>query len=202
MLAMLAGLGAAAAPAAHADLRTYRVAADRVPIAGPGGGGRTARLRSRVSFPADWRRAGDPAQGLTIIERTRSCRYRVAVRLRVVTAAAADAAALVLAERPAAPPRGLLDAGVRGTAAWRVVKRPGAGRIRLAATWARTTVHTRPDGLPPDLHAYEQIVVSATAFAGDRCATGNYRDVVGPEIGDALATARVTSFIDGAVSRS
>jgi hypothetical protein len=157
---------------------------------------------ARLSFPSDWRRRGRGAASLTLEERTAACRYVVAVWTRVVFAPQPTAAAMALAALPADTPRGLLDLGVRGDAAWRVVKLPGDGRVRLRAVSETPAAQVSVPAADAGPRAYQEIVVTATSVAGDSCPTGNYRDVVGPEIGDALATARVRAFDGRAVGSS
>jgi hypothetical protein len=194
-LAALAA-GAAGPAAARADTTSHLIAVDQSPLAGPGAGGRTAHIRARVAFPSDWTRRGRDAATVRLRERTRGCRYDVTARARVVTAVQPDSAAYALDVVPAAERRSLLDDGRRGVAAWRVAKLPGSDRIRLRGVWAAPARVRALRGSPAGLHAFEEIAVDATAVAGDSCPTGNYRDVVGPEIGDALATARFREFLD------
>jgi hypothetical protein len=84
----------------------------------------------------------------------------------------------VAAERLPEKQQYVLDAGTRGRAAWRVVRLPGpTGPVRLRA------VRIDPgQGL--------ETTVTADEDRGDECHMGTYRDVVGPGIGDALATLR------------
>jgi hypothetical protein len=199
LLAALAALaaGAAGPAAARADTTSHLIAVDQSPLGGPGAGGRTAHIRARVAFPSDWTRRGRDAATVRLRERTRGCRYDVTARARVVTAVQPDSAAYALDVVPAAERRSLLDDGRRGVAAWRVAKLPGSDRVRLRGVWAAPARDVRAlRGAPAGLRAFDEIAVDATAVAGDSCPTGNYRDVVGPEIGDALATARFREFLD------
>jgi hypothetical protein len=189
--------GAAGPAGARADTTSHLIAVDHSPITGLGAGGRTAHVRARVAFPSDWSRRGRDAATVRLRERTGGCRYDVTARARVVTAAQPDSAAYALAVVAAAEPRSLLDDGRRGVAAWRVAKLPGSDRVRVLGVWATPARDVEAlRGFPAGLHAFEEIAVDATALAGDSCPTGNYRDVVGPEIGDALATVRFHEFLD------
>jgi hypothetical protein len=127
---------------------------------------------------------------------TTNCRYSVTFATRLASAEANPAPLEhVTTELPVAGSAYVIDQGTRNSStAWRVTRlkpsgAPGAGRIQLRAMRAdrRTLAGVR---------AWQETVVSATSRAADECHAGTYRDVVGPQIGDALATAtgRAYSF--------
>ena len=119
---------------------------------------------------------------------TTNCRYAVTFTTRL---AAADSGETplehVTAKLPAAGSAYVLDQGTRnGSAAWRVirVKPSGAsasGRVELRAMRADRRTIT-------GVGAWQETVASASSRAADECHAGTYRDVLGPQIGDALAT--------------
>lgn len=89
----------------------------------------------------------------------------------------------------------VLDQGTRNSsAAWRVTRlkssNPRDQRIRLQAMRADHRV------LGGGARAWQETVASAASRSGDECHAGTYRNTLGPQIADALATAtgRAYSF--------
>lgn len=119
-----------------------------------------------------------------------SCRYDVTYRVRSVVAPSQDAAAYVAAKLPVPSAPYLLDSGVRGRRAFRVVRQRGtSARVRLDALWA-AVVTTRSDIAPAGQVVWTEVRVTAMSRAGDECHAGTWRDALGPAIGDSLAVAR------------
>jgi hypothetical protein len=107
-----------------------------------------------------------------------------------VLAPAQEAPAYVAAGLPSPSARHLLDSGVHGGRAFRLVRQAGiGGRVRLDALWA-TVLTRRTDIAPPGQVAWTQIHVTAVSRAGDECHSGTWRQALGPAIGDSLAVAR------------
>ena len=103
-----------------------------------------------------------------------------------------SAAAYVAAKLLAAGPQYLLDRGVRGSRAFRVVRQPGlGGRVRLDGLWAAVLTR-RSDIAPSGQGAWIEIRVAAMSRAGDECHSGTWRQALGPAIGDSLAVARTS----------
>jgi hypothetical protein len=152
-----------------------------------------AVARARVIVPARWQRQSAPAGQLRFLTPgNASCRYRVTFRATAVLGAPGDAMARLDAQVPVPSANRLLDEGRRGASAFRVTHPVSSdGRVRLRAL--RTTVLTRrADIAPAGQVAWADLTVSAVSRAGDECHTGTYRDALGPQIGDALASARTT----------
>jgi hypothetical protein len=151
-----------------------------------------ALARARVIVPARWQRRSAPAGGLRfLLPGTSSCRYSVTFRVTAALGAPGDATARLDAQLPSPGANRVLDEGRRDAAAFRITRPVSSdGRIRLQAL--RTTVLTRrTDVAPAGQVAWVDLSASASSRAGDECHSGTYR-ALGPEIGDALATARTT----------
>jgi hypothetical protein len=152
-----------------------------------------AVARARVIVPTRWQRQSAPAGQLRFLTPGSSaCRYRVTFRATAALGAPCDAAIRLEAQVPAPSAARVLDEGRRGTGAFRVTRPVSAdGRITLRAL--RTTVLTRrADIAPAGQVAWADLSVSAASRPGDECHSGTYREGLGPEIGDALASARTT----------
>jgi hypothetical protein len=151
-----------------------------------------AVARARVVVPTSWRRLSSAA-GQQRFETTRStsCRYRVTFSIRKRLAAPGDAEAYVGAGLPAATSRLLLDSGVRGSRAFRVVRRQTTSGVRVDGLWAAVLTR-RSDIAPAGQVMWSEIRVTARSRAGDECHSGTYRQALGPQMGDALATAKTT----------
>lgn len=147
----------------------------------------------RVIVPTTWRSLSAPAGRLRFVTvNNPSCRYDVTYTVRSVLAPAQESSAYVAAALPSPSARHLLDSGVRGNRAFRVVRQPGiGGRVRLDALWA-TVLTRRADIAPPGQVAWTQIRVTAVSRAGNECHSGTWRQALGPAIGDSLAVARTS----------
>jgi hypothetical protein len=153
--------------------------------------------RARVVVPGEWTRLKAKAGQLRFITPGRSCRYRVTFTARSLLGEPRDAEAYAADGLPAAGPAYLLDSGRRGSSAFRVVRERSSapGGVRLRAL--RAAVLTRRDDVvPAGRVAWSELRVTAASQPGDECHAGTYRERMGPQIGDALATARTTlSFV-------
>ena len=190
-------IAAAAAPTAHAARGDYvtrsfsQPAASGLEVTGPLAGMR-AIARVRVVVPADWRRERAPAGQLRFLTPGAGCRYRMTFSASTERAPAGDAAARIDAELPSPSPARLLDGGERGRSAFRVI-RPGRGDGRVQLRALRTSVLTqRPDVVAAGQVVWGDVLVNAISRPGDECHAGSYRQRVGPQLGDVLATARTT----------
>jgi hypothetical protein len=138
-----------------------------LPVSGPLSEFR-AVARARVVVPGEWRRESTPAG-----------------RLRFLTPGV-----------PSPNAARLLDGGVRGATAFRVI-RPERSDQRVGLRGLRTSVLTRrTDIVPAGQVAWSDVTVSAISRPGDECHSGTYRNRMGPQLGDALATARTTLTFD------
>src|SRR4051794_11393470 len=116
------------------------------------------------------------------------CRYTVTFTTRQVADSAETPVEHVTRAVPAAGAPYLLDYGQRGsTAGWRVVRLKTAGpsgtQVRLRAMRADRR------SIGNGAHKWQETVVTAASRNGGECHSGTYREVLGPQIGNALATA-------------
>ncbi|MEA2360241.1 MAG: hypothetical protein QOI62_3501 [Solirubrobacteraceae bacterium] len=190
--ALAAALTATAVPALAAtnELRRHTLHGPPTPVAGLAG--TTADVSTKLTFPADWRVRSLKAGVLTLREGSRQCLYTVRASSRVSAADAADASARVTALAPATGAR-LLESGLRTSAAWRVT-RPETGnqQVRIVAVRAQPLRFASGQA---GHQLWLETTVTAVSRVGDECHSGTYREVAGPFIGDALATARARAFV-------
>jgi hypothetical protein len=188
----------ASAPAAPAATTTYRVhsfdqsVATGLEVTGP-----LARFRAisrvRVVVPGDWRRESAPAGRLRFLTPGAGCRYRVTFSVSSVRAAAGDAATRVDALLPVPRVNRLLDEGRRQGSAFRVIRPLRTQDPRIELRGVRSAVLTRrADIAGAGQVAWSDVAASALSRPGDECHSGTYRVRMGPQLADALATARTT----------
>jgi hypothetical protein len=150
-----------------------------------------AVARVRVVVPRTWRRLSARSHQLRFEIPGRGCRYRVTFGVGTRLAAPGDPAQRAVELLPGAGPRYVLDSGQRNGSAFRVIREPSSDRVRLRGV--RVSVLTRrADIAPAGQEAWSEIGVVATSRSGDECHAGTWRERAGPQIGDALATARTT----------
>jgi len=194
VLAVAATLGAAGAQAATSrdDLisRTLVVRYGRI---ADYSGRRTATADARITVPTGWRYLGTKhAMQIYRIATDAGCTFTTTVTTNVALADSADAALLAEQLNSAGGPY-LLDAGTRDGHAWRVTR-------QKTPVTALLGVGVYPDGITDEgvggagQQGFQ--IVTFSAVAGTTCHSGGYRDVVGPEIGDALAIARTSAHVD------
>jgi hypothetical protein len=159
-------------------------------VTGPLSGYRVTSV-GRVVVPTAWRSLSAPAGRLRFRNvNNASCSYTVTYTVTSLLAPRQDPAAYVATKLPAASSRHLLDSGVRGGRAFRVVRQPGVGaQVRLDALWA-AVLTARTDIAPPGQVAWTEIRVTALSRPGSECHAGTWREALGPAIGDSLAVAR------------
>jgi len=148
--------------------------------------------RARVVVVTDWRRQRASAGRLAFLTPGSTCRYRVTLSVRTRIAAPGDPVAYVTDALPSPGPAYLLDSGQRSGTAFRTVRRRNSGEIvRIDALWARVLTRRR-DIVPAGQVAWTEIRVTAASRPGDECHSGTWRERMGPQISDALATARAS----------
>jgi hypothetical protein len=192
-LALALGLPAAAqADSGNYVARSFTQPADAgLTVTGPLSDFR-AVARVRVVVPAEWRRESAPAGRLRFLAPGGTCAYRVTFSVATTRAAPGDAAARLDAVLPSPSPARLLDGGVRGATAFRVI-RPQRSDARVQLQGLRTSVLTRrTDIVPAGQVVWGDLLASAISRPNDECHSGTYRNRMGPQLGDTLATARVT----------
>jgi hypothetical protein len=150
--------------------------------------------RGRVVVPTEWRRLSAKSGQLRFltpqISAGGNCRYRVTFGVRSQLAQPREAGDYVADALPSSARMRLLDLGERGSSAFRVTRaRGGRSVVRLRAFWA-AVLTKRPDIAPAGQVAWSEISVTAASRRGDECHIGTWRAVLGPQLGDALATAR------------
>jgi len=151
---------------------------------------------SRVIVPVQWRvQPAKAGQRRYLSAQNSSCRFRITFTAKSRLAAPGDVLPYVTTALPAASSRHVLDSGVRNGGAFRVVRKQTTGGVRVDAIFA-TVLTRRADIAPAGQVAWAEVRVVATSSPGDECHSGTYREALGPQIGDALATARVRlSFV-------
>jgi hypothetical protein len=140
-----------AAPASAAQRGTFEARTVAEPakpglaVSGVLSGSRATSV-GRVIVPTSWRRLAAPTGRLRFLTvNNASCRYTVTYTIRSVLAPSQDALSYVTVGLPSPSARHLLDSGVHGNRAFRVVRRPGVGgRVRLDALWAGVLTSRRP----------------------------------------------------------
>jgi hypothetical protein len=158
-------------------------------------GTKTATLSARITVPRSWSLVSAKPALQTYREGSAICRYTVRVGTRLVVT---DDGAQAYAES-ATPGTGayVLDSGTRGRAAWRVtrVKTTGATTLKAIGVYPRSLGSSGSDVVGTH-HAFQVITFDAQSAPNSECHSGTYRDVLGPQIGDALAIARTRGYID------
>ena len=120
-----------------------------------------------------------------------NCRYQVLFSVASRLAAPRAAVDYVADALPSPSASRLLDSGQRGSnSAFRVIHEQGKGAVvSLRALWAGVLTG-RADIAPAGQIAWSELGVTAASRPGDECHAGTWRDVLGPQLGDALATTR------------
>lgn len=194
LLACLALTALAAASAAAAETRYIARTFAQPASGGLAVTGSLSRFRAvpraRVILPVDWRRLRARAGRLRFLTPGRGCRYRVTFTVRSRLAAPQDAEADVVARLPESEPRRILEDGRRGGSAFRVTRPPSSGGDVHLRGLRAAVLTRRTDVAPAGQVAWSELAVSADSRAGDECHAGTWREVLGPQLGDALASAR------------
>lgn len=185
--------GGAARKAAYVVETTSQPASSGLRPTGPLGDMR-AVARGRFVVPSTWTRLSSRAGELRFrTAGTSSCKYVVGLAIVARAAAPGDAATRVAATLPNPGPRYVIDEGVRSGHAWKVLRRPSSGDPRVHVIGARSGVLTRRDDVAPAGHVVVyDVTASAVSRAGDECHAGTWREAVGPQLADVLATTRTS----------
>lgn len=202
LCALLSGLAAAATLAAvapvavasskgtylRADLFPGKTPAYPAPV--PGSDSLRALERASLLVPGTWHPLPHSSpRALRFIGGLPECRFHITLTQRVVQSTDGSAADRLASSMPHAD--ALLDDGIRRAAAWRVIlhKKSPADTVIAERT---QKVSTAPDKLPPAGQAvWHELRARATEPPGGECHSGSYRDLVGPQLGDVMATARI-----------
>jgi hypothetical protein len=185
------GAASAAAPiAGAADFRSYALRSTTAVRDLPG---TTTFTTARVILPRSWKALRASPGTLRFREGNGRCSFTVALALRARVAAAGSADAHVAADLPVRVARLVLDSGTRQPGAWRVTREPTPGRIVLHGEYARLA-HADAGLIAAGQAAWGELVASASSRPGDECHSGTYRATLGPALGDAFATARMTAY--------
>jgi hypothetical protein len=193
-----AALAAAAAVAlfialvasAHAGSRTTltRVSLNRISTTTDG---KTYAVGGFVAVPASWsaRRSGS-----TLRLRDRDfarCVFDITITAQAVQSSAGTPADQIAAQQDV-DPRYIIDSGTRGRGAWRVVRQPGGGSKGITVIGDLLVPFAVGQGSADAPRTWVGLHAVASATAGSECHSGMYRQAVGPQIGDALASYRGT----------
>jgi hypothetical protein len=161
-------------------------------VTGPLGDDFVVVARARVVVSTGWQRlSAKPGRLRFLARRTASCGYTATFSVAKRLAAPADPAQVAAAALPAASSAYLLDSGVHGSRAFRVVRQRTTAGVRVDGL--STGIISRRSDLTSDGRVlWGDIHVVATSRPGDECHSGTYRQALGPQIGDVLATAKAT----------
>lgn len=177
---------ALAAPATY-TARTVKQTTGGLPLGAPLEGN-LAVTQARIVVPAkDWKARKGATEGLRFTRTRGACTYDIVVLAGSELSSKGPAADFVSAKLP--PPSGSrIDSGGRGqTSAFRVVKRSGTGSTaKVEGLWAGVLT-LREDVARDGKAARALVTVTATQRKGTKCNAFTWREVVGPEIADALA---------------
>ena len=150
-----------------------------------------ALARGRVVVPSQWTVLKAPQGRLRFKSGHDACHYTTTFSIATRTASATDdPTAYVTSALPAKSASYVLDSGRRGGRAFRVVRAGGQPQT-LDALWTGTLTR-RADIAPTGQAIWTTIKVHSVAGARDECHAGTWRDTLGPQLGDALATARTS----------
>jgi len=202
MRSTFAGLTAAlvlavVAPAAHAARTDYVTRSFTQPASSglevkPPLEDLNAVAGARIIVRANWQSLKAKPGQLSFLTTGTACRYRVTFSVRDLLAAPGNPVDRVENRLPS-PGRGrLLDSGQRGGTAWRVTRPSSLGqRVNMKALQVRVLTR-RTDIVPSGQVAWSELSVNALSRPGDECHAGTWREALGPQLGDVLATAKVS----------
>jgi hypothetical protein len=190
---LIAGV-AGAASNSRSDLHSRTLTPAHTKIDGYTGA-KTASLSARITVPRSWSVVTAKPAVQTYREGAAKCRYTVRVRTKLVVTSD-DAATYAAAYAPGTGAY-VLDEGTRGRAAWRVtrLKTSPTTSLKAVGVYPRSLGASNNDVIGTG-HAFQLISFDAAAAPNSECHSGTYREVLGPQIGDALAIARTRAFID------
>jgi hypothetical protein len=151
-----------------------------------------AVARARVVVPADWRRVATAAGRLSFLTPGGPCRYRVTFTVHSEAGASGTPSDRVAVALVPAGPRYLLDEGTRAAGAFRTVRLPSAGAVVRLRAQRSAVLTRRTDIAPAGSVIWTDLRGAATSRTGDECHSGTWRERVGPQVSDALATARTS----------
>jgi hypothetical protein len=193
-LLVLALLGGTVAVASGATLVSRRVASsNNKPI--QNNAQVYANFSVSVRVPTNWKTRSGGSTSLKFSEGQPKCRYSGSISAHVEQGARGNASAFVTADLPQTNSRLILDQGLRGTGAWRVIRvQRSDNRTQVKGEFARPLTVTK-SAIPSTQAAWLVVKASATSQPGSECHSGTYRAVLGPALGDAFATQRSTGFV-------
>ena len=183
-----------AAPTAVAATNTGSV---RVPFSSTvkiaGLPGKTGQISTTLLVPNSWKRQKSSGNPVWLAGHG-SCFYRVTTKATLTVAPSSTAAVRVAGDLPETGPR-ILDSGTRNSAAWRVTRPEQAGRTHVRAVSAFSTAATSGATIPPGQSLWLETWLFGLSRPGSECHSGTYRQTLGPQMGDVLATVRTRSYI-------
>ena len=191
-LAIAAFLATAAAATAAPNNGSVRVPfKSTVPVAGVTG--ITGTISTTLLVPNSWKRQKSKGAPVWLAGHG-SCFYRVTTKATLTVAPSSSASARVTADLPAVGPR-VLENGTRNSLAWRVTRPEQPGRTHVRAVSALTTSTRSVVTLPTGQSLWLEVWLDGIARPGSECHSGTYRETLGPQFGDVLATAHTRQFL-------
>lgn len=146
--------------------------------------------RARLVVPTAWRTAATSAGHAKFTLPNAMCTFDVTFTVRSVIGDAGTPADRVTTAVPAAGSRYVLDEGQRLGSAFRVVRAKSSGG-RVVVNAQRSAILTRRSDIAPSGKVvWSDISVVARSRAGDECHSGTWRERLGPQLADVLATAK------------
>ncbi len=195
-LLVIAGL-VVAATAVAATTYTRHSLGNRTAQGSPVEGSSTLRVGSSASVlaPSKWRsqRRSSRSQ-LRFTSGQTNCRYAITLRIKAVQAAEGTSLNFARGALPAASARYVLDEGVRGRSAWRVIRLRTTGGVQVRGIRV-VPVSTGSASVPAGQDVWLRIDATANSTRGSECHSGPYREALGPELGDAFAAARSRAYV-------
>jgi len=193
-LLVLASLGGTVAVASAANLASRRVASTH-DKAIQNNSQVYANFSASVRLPTNWKTRSAGSTSLRFSEGSAQCRYSGSISAHVEEGAKGNASAFVAADLPETNSRLILDQGLRGIGAWRVIRvQRSDNRTQVKAEFARTLTVTK-NAIPSSRAAWLVLQASATSQPGSECHSGTYREALGPSLGDAFALVHTTGFV-------
>lgn len=191
-LAATAFLATAASAPAASSTGTVRVPY-KVTVPVTGATGKTGVISTSLPVPTSWKRQKSKGTPVWLAGHG-TCVYRVTTKATLTLAPSSSAFDRVVAEAPAVGPR-VLENGTRNTAAWRVTRPLASNGVYLRSVRAVATAATSGLTVPPGQSLWLEVWLEGLSRPGSECHAGTYRNTLGPQFGDALATLRTRSYI-------
>ncbi len=156
--------------------------------------GVTGNISTTLLVPNSWKRQKSSNGRPVWFAGHGSCFYRVTTKATLSVGPSSTASARVTQDLPAVGPR-VLENGTRNSFAWRVTRPEQPGRTHVRAVSALATSTRSVVTLPTGQSLWLEVWLDGLARPGSECHSGTYRQTLGPQFGDVLATVRARQFL-------